>query len=202
MKDRKARFSSLPRYSPLSRALPALSLGALLLVAPASGVWAMKKSLDIKGLTIEQAMTCVMEPRFDVKLGAAAEQPPGPGDGKAPKESHVFAITAKGKVLNGVRPQDSDEAYHWNYLDPIVRLDEDGNSNFIALNREKGDLTDFITSRIFIVSFSRDQVALANAKYFAGFEGGAASAAWNNCDKVTVTDGKMQLGGGGIWPFD
>ena len=202
MRDRKARVSSLQRYGTRNRGLTAVMLGALLLAAPASGVWAMEKSVEIKGLTIEKAMQCAMEPRFDVKLGAAAEQPRAPGDGKAPKESHVFAITAEGKVLNGMRLQDSDGAYHWNYLDPIVRLDEDGNSNFIALNREKGDLTDFIRSKIFIVSFSRDQVALANANYFAGMEGGTASAAWNKCEQITVTDGKMQLGGGGIWPFD
>ena len=202
MRDRKARVSSLQRRCGWTRGLAAIFLGALLMAAPGSGAWAMKESADIKGLTIDQAMTCVMEPKFDVKLGAAAEQPPGPDGEKAPKEAHVFATTANGKILNGVRPDGSDKPYHWSYLDPIVRLDENGKSNVIALNREKGDLTDFITSRIFVISFSRDQVALANTKYFSGLAGGAASAAWDECDKVTVTDGKMQLGGGAIWPFD
>jgi len=202
MRDRKARVSSLQRHRVRNCGLAAVLLGALLMAAPGSGAWAMKESADITGLTIEQAMHCVMEPKFDVKLGAAAEQPPEPEGEKTPKESHVFATIANGKILNGVRPDGTDKPYHWTYLDPIVRLDENGKSNVIALNREKGDLTDFITSRIFIISFSRDQVALANTKYFSGLAGGAASAAWNNCDKVTVTDGKMQLGGGGIWPFD
>ena len=60
-------------------------LAVLLLAAPASVAWAAKKSIDVKGLTIDKAMTCVMEPKFDVKLGAAADQPPEPEGGFAPR---------------------------------------------------------------------------------------------------------------------
>jgi len=200
MNDRKSRFASFPRYRRPIHALSAVLLGLVLLAAPAHQVWAKKKSVDISDLTIERAMHCVMEPKFDIKLGAAAEEPAAKDKPKPPKESHVFAITAKGKVLHGVRPDDSDGDYHWNYLDPVVRLDEDGKSNFIALNRDKGDLSDFITSRIFIVSFSRDQVALANTSYFSEMAGGTASAAWNNCNKIKIDDGKMELKEG-FWSF-
>ena len=199
MNDRKARIPSLPRNCCPIRALGIVLLGALLLAAPASAVWAKKKSVDISDLTIAQAMHCVMEPKFDIKLGAAAEGAPE-AKPKPPKESHVFAITAKGKVLHGWRPEGSDADYHWSYLDPIVRMDENGKSNFIALNRNKGDLSDFITSRVFVVSFSRDQVALANTSYFAELAGGTASAAWNKCNKIKIDDGEMELKEG-FWSF-